>query len=94
MARPPYDPADRKLKLLARSYTELAVSTLVRMLESDESSVCVSAANALLDRGWGKPKQVIEGDFKHEHTVDVGEHAGLTPKLDSLLSRRAGATVQ
>jgi hypothetical protein len=64
------------------------------MLDAEESSVRVSAANAILDRGWGKPKQVVEGKFEHEHTVDVGEHTGLTPKLDSLLSRRAGATVQ
>lgn len=94
MARPPYDPEDRKVKLLARLHTEKAVNTLVSMLDSDQPSAAVAAANALLDRGWGKPKQVVEGTFEHEHTVSVGESDSLTPKLDKLLGRRSSATIQ
>lgn len=46
------------LKSLARGYTEAAVRTLGGVAETGESEAArVSAAIALLDRGWGKPNQ-------------------------------------
>jgi len=43
---------------LARRYTEDAVRTLVKCLSSPRERV--PAAIALLDRGWGKPKEQVE----------------------------------
>jgi hypothetical protein len=49
-------PEDVKhVRELARQYTVQAVQTLAKVMESSNSdSAKVSAANTLLDRGWGK----------------------------------------
>ena len=94
MARPVGTTEDRKVKLLARLHTEAAVNALVKWLESDNAAAAVAAANAILDRAYGKPQQTVQADFKHEHTVNVSDSNALTPKLDKLLERRSGHTVQ
>lgn len=51
------------LRDVARQYTEQALETLVQIALGGESEAArVSAANAILDRGYGKPSQVIAGD--------------------------------
>lgn len=52
----------RSLQDIARAHTEEAVTALVSVLTGEGSppAAVVSAASALLDRGWGKPKQDIE----------------------------------
>ena len=52
------------LKDAAREYTEQALLTLAEvMVDSEQPAAArVSAANALLDRGYGKPSNVIAGD--------------------------------
>jgi hypothetical protein len=45
---------------LARSFTEAAIETLAKALA--DPKLRVQAAVAILDRGWGKPTQVIAGD--------------------------------
>lgn len=52
------DPRMRSLQELARQHTEEAVMALVKSLK--DPKVRVPAACALLDRGWGRPKQHIE----------------------------------
>ena len=55
--------ATLSLKELARDYTEQALETLAQIMVAGESETArVSAANALLDRGYGKPSQVLAGD--------------------------------
>jgi hypothetical protein len=46
---------------LARTYTAEAVNTLAAIMQNKEEppSARVSAANSILDRGWGKPLQSI-----------------------------------
>lgn len=54
--------ADGKtLSELAREHTAAAVETLVEVMTNKEAaeSARVSAAGAILDRGWGKPKQDV-----------------------------------
>lgn len=51
-----------EVKLAAREYTAQALERLAKvMLESDSDAAAVSACNALLDRGWGKPAQSLTG---------------------------------
>jgi hypothetical protein len=51
------------LRELAREHTDTALGVLVQVAKSGESeSARVAAANAILDRGYGKPSQVITGD--------------------------------
>src|SRR4029079_17219729 len=47
------------LSSLARAHTELSVQTLAGIARNGASEQArVAAAQALLDRGWGKPPQV------------------------------------
>ena len=57
MAKAPTD-----IRSLARSYTEKALKVLAGVMMQDEAPAAarVSAATALLDRGWGKPQQTVD----------------------------------
>lgn len=61
-------PAD--IRSAARSHTETAINTLVGIMKEPRSPAAarVAAAIALLDRGWGKPKETLQVEQKHEIT--------------------------
>ena len=62
-------PEDVKhVRELARQYTRQAVAALVDVMGEGSGPARVAAANALLDRGWGKPEQAIVGPGEN------GEH--------------------
>lgn len=62
---------------LARAYTEIAIQTLVTLMDHSKSeSTKLLAASAILERGWGKPAQAISGPdgegeavMRHVHEV-------------------------
>lgn len=47
----------RKVKAAARQYTDEAIQTLRDCLKDENGRVRVAAAEALLDRGWGRVAQ-------------------------------------
>lgn len=51
-----------EIRSLARSHTRTAINVLVGIMRSKDATAAarVSAANAILDRGWGKAAQAIE----------------------------------
>ncbi|WP_247328654.1 hypothetical protein [Bradyrhizobium sp. 21] len=53
-----------EIKSLARTHTPVAMKTLVQIMRDKEAPAHarVSAANAILDRGWGKPVQPIASE--------------------------------
>jgi hypothetical protein len=53
-----------EIRSLARSHTRTALNVLVGVMRSKDATAAarVSAANAILDRGWGKATQAIETD--------------------------------
>lgn len=53
----------RTLTQIARDHTDTAILALVEIVGNGRESAAarVSAANSLLDRGWGKAKQPIVG---------------------------------
>ena len=53
-----------EIRSLARSHTRTAVNVLVGIMRSKDATPAarVSAANAILDRGWGKTAQAFESD--------------------------------
>ncbi|MFA7280833.1 MAG: hypothetical protein WC100_12120 [Sterolibacterium sp.] len=57
-------PAD--IRSLARSHTDSALRTLANIMVNDEAppAARVSAAQALLDRGWGKAAQTVDMTVK------------------------------
>jgi hypothetical protein len=48
------------VRTAAREYTQEAIDTLVLIMRNGKPSEAAMAANSLLDRGWGKPKQSVE----------------------------------
>jgi hypothetical protein len=70
--------ADRRqtspdIRKLAQQYTAEALDTLVSIIRDRESgaSARTSAASILLDRGWGKPTQSVDGNIDGSMAVYV-----------------------
>lgn len=65
------------LEELARSHTDLAMNTLAAVARGSESDAArVTAASAILDRGYGKARQAIEHTGKDGgpiETVDLSD---------------------
>ena len=79
--RPKITLADgRTLADVAREHTETAIAALAEIAANKRESAAarVSAATALLDRGWGRPKQAIVGDV-NEDPIQVMRRLGSTP---------------
>jgi hypothetical protein len=51
-----------EIRSIARSHTRTAINVLVGVMRAKDATAAarVSAANALLDRGWGKPPQSLQ----------------------------------
>src|SRR4051812_5813364 len=86
-----------EIRDLARSHTETALATLVEICESGENeSARVAAANAILDRGWGKAAVPIAAeDEPIVITFNMGERNLFSPatenaetSINSLQSKR------
>lgn len=62
-----------EIRSLARGHTETAIKTLAGIMKQPKAppAARVAAASALLDRGWGKPTQPLEGSltFNHEQAL-------------------------
>lgn len=64
--------ATANVKLAAQKYTDKALLTLAEIMNGEEhpAAARVSAANAILDRGFGKPSQALEVDATIEATIN------------------------
>ena len=62
-----------EIKSLARAHTESALNVLAGIMNEPESphAARVSAAIALLDRGWGKPAQAIKNEDDEAFKVEL-----------------------
>ena len=65
---------DGEIRDLARQHTTAALRTLIEIAEHGENeSARVTAANAILDRGWGKPAVPLVRDDRPEViTINFG----------------------
>lgn len=50
----------KDVKALARQHTDRAIERLAELMEDPDGGVAARACEALLDRGWGKPKQSVD----------------------------------
>lgn len=77
--------ATADVKALAGNYTTAALATLADIMQDDSAppAARVSAANALLDRAHGKPRQELEhaGSEKEPVTVIIREFVKPPPQL-------------
>lgn len=84
----------REVQELARRYTTDAIQTLSDICSNPEAtpSARVAAAEALLDRGWGKAPQKLELEGVNqlpEHVVDALLAAFDAIEADGLVASRA-----
>ena len=58
---------------VARSHSKSAIRTLARIMRQADAppAARVAAAVALLDRGWGKPKQSHEAEITHRYVLEI-----------------------
>jgi hypothetical protein len=71
--------APTEIRSLARAYTESAIKTLAAIMgKSDAGDAArVAAAQALLDRGWGKSVQHIETTRRTVQSMSDDELANI-----------------
>lgn len=62
-----------EIRSLARKHTESALRVLSAIMNKENApeSARVAAAQALLDRGWGKATQFIEAETTHRYVARV-----------------------
>jgi hypothetical protein len=72
--------SDFAIAELCRRHTEAAISSLVAIMENANAPAAarISAASAILDRGWGKPAQTISGETGGP--VQIVVHRGNEPE--------------
>jgi len=70
MAKTPTD-----IRSLARSHTSTALKTLAGIMEQADAppAARVSAAQALLDRGWGKPSQTVDMTVRKQIAKELSD---------------------
>ena len=103
--------APTEIRTLARSYTKAAIKTLVGIMRQPKAppAARVMAANALLDRGWGKAAQTVavDGEIRQlvEVKLNVVQASHTLPKTelidaqpndinDDRCARKAGASIE
>lgn len=70
MAKTPTD-----IRSLARSHTEKAINVLVGIMQEPKApqAARVAAAQALIDRGWGKATQVIDATVRNKSAQQMSD---------------------
>jgi hypothetical protein len=70
MAKAPTD-----IRSLARAHTATAVKVLAGIMQQSDAphAARVSAATALLDRGWGKPSQIVDMTVRKAVAKDLAD---------------------
>lgn len=73
----------RTLAEVAREHTAEAIAALAEIAsnKAESASARVSAATALLDRGWGRPKQAVEIDVQETYEQRMRRLGSTPPHL-------------
>ena len=92
------------IKEAAREYTPEALETLAAVMQDEKQPAAarVSAANAILDRAYGKPKQALIGDDEGAPPIAIAtiERTIIDPdkmtdaEVEEELRRRLGPKVK
>lgn len=86
--------AKRDIAERAKTHGDAALNALVSIMGDDEAphSARVSAANAILDRGYGKPRQAVEVSGPAGGPVTIAAERLSTGALRELLGAMGGET--
>ena len=58
---------------LAEDASEAALKKLIKLIDSDKDQVALAAAQAVLDRSMGKPKQAVDVTSNRKNAADYDE---------------------
>ena len=84
---------EHKLDELARSFTIEAIETLVELMRSGKDErVKGTAAQALLDRGWGKPRVEVVTNEQPDSYITALQ--AVSARLDASKQSERTSTVQ
>lgn len=63
--------APAEIRSLARNHSRTALATLIGVMRQKDAppAARVAAANAILDRGWGKPEMKLEAEHTHNYVA-------------------------
>jgi hypothetical protein len=78
---PIYILENNEVRSLSRQRTKEAIERLTFWMRSDNARASVAAANALLDRGWGKPAEPV-ATSSTEPVVVALNYSGRKPSGD------------
>lgn len=83
----------REVEILARIHTKRAIEILVEVMEDREAphGARVSAANSVLDRGWGRAPQTVVVDDTPQILDDAGLEAKIRERVATLVGTTGGA---
>lgn len=83
----------KELRVLAREYTDQAVRTLASIMADKKanSGARVSAAQVLIERGWGKPLQQVEVKRTPLDEFTPDELRAVAEALESLTGEAGGS---
>ena len=84
-----------EIRSIARSHTRTAINVLAGIMRSKDATPAarVSAANSILDRGWGRVAQPLEGGDDALKMIHRIERVIVHPE-DSLEKDRSGDCTQ
>ena len=63
--------APANIRSLARQHDMKALKRLAELIDCEDPKVAIAACNAILDRGHGKPTQVIAGDEENPLEINL-----------------------
>lgn len=58
---------------LAEDNSEKALRKLIKLIDSDKDQIALAAAQAVLDRSMGKPKQAVDVSSNRKNAADYDE---------------------
>ena len=79
--------ATAEIKALAQRHGAEAIKALVELMKSGDPEIRFKAANALLDRGYGKPTQMLVGDPEKPLTHNVAMVDAFTRRINEMASK-------
>ncbi len=60
-----------EVKTLARQNAPRAIKRIIELMDSKDERVALAAANAILDRAYGKPRQNIDAPAEHRFVAEI-----------------------
>lgn len=91
--RPKKSPEQLAFEAAAREHSPEALQRLVYWAQSDDPRASVAASQAILDRAWGKPTQLIGGDADHPLTIEpIDRNAQAMREADLMLAQLIART--